>query len=144
MNVTQETKNLIENINSFSAKQIKNYIEVSLIIEAAVSYNNSAAFNDLIFKAKYVKGLKSVLSNRIVIGDDFMEKILKEFNFSLQQFSEMLKNIMTSSDEKTIKQFGDKYFALNQESIVNLMDLAEDLATCKEFFNSNPELALPS
>lgn len=142
MKVSQQTINLIENINKFSAKQIKNYNEVSLIIESAVQSNNSAAFNDLIFKAKYVKGLKSVLSNRIVIGDDFMEKIFKEFNSNLQQFSELVKT--TSVDEETNKHFSDKYFELNQECVVNLMDLAEDLATCKEFFNVNPEMALSS
>ncbi|MBK8554083.1 MAG: hypothetical protein IPL53_24750 [Ignavibacteria bacterium] len=71
-----------------------------------------------------------------------MEKIFKEFNSNLQQFTDMLKTIVTSCDEKTSKQFSDRYFELNQESIVNLMDLAEDLATCKEFFNGNPEMEL--
>jgi hypothetical protein len=135
--IQKNYKKLIDKINDFSNKDIKNNFEVSVIIESAFESGNTDTFKDLIFKAKYINGLKSVLSNRIVIGDDFMEKIFNEFNKNLQLFSELLKEVLISVDIDTSKHFSNKYFELNQESIVNSLDLIEDLTICKEYFNDN-------
>ena len=105
MKFSEATNNLIDDINSESAIPVKNLYEFSVITEIAFSKDRISEFKDLIFTAKYVKGLKSVLSNRIVNADDFTEKIFDEFNSSLRKFIDLLKNILNDSDEKIFKHF---------------------------------------
>ncbi|MCB0726236.1 MAG: hypothetical protein KDD00_02150 [Ignavibacteriae bacterium] len=139
MNISENTKSFIEEINDKTQKPLKNIYEVSVIIENTGNEKNIQLFKDLIFTAKYVKGLKSVLSNQIVNKDDFMERMFEEFNKNVQKFSVFLKDSVESSDEKIKIHFNRKYFELNHECLINTMELIEDLSLCKEFFNANPE-----
>ena len=137
MQFSKETKKLIEEINDFSSIPLRNSFEVSVLIDSALCSDDKTFFKDLIFTAKYVNGLKNVLSNRIVTGDEYMEKMFEEFNRNLQKFIDILKESIDYKNDKIQKYFEEKYFKLNQESIVNSMDLIEDLTKCKEFFNNN-------
>lgn len=138
MKFSDETNNLIDDINSESVSPVKNLYEFSVIAETAFSKDKIDEFKVLIFNAKYVKGLKSVLSNRIVNADDFTEKIFDEFNSSLRKFIDLLKNILNDADEKIFLHFNERYFQLNHECIVNSLELIDDLSLCKEYLNRNP------
>jgi len=137
MKISEGTGALVEKINEHSRKPLKNAYEVSALLESAYNLSKAAEFKDLIFTAKYINGLKNVLSNRIINGDDIMEKIFDEFNKNIQKFIELLKRMVIPSDKKTEEFFNVKYFKLDQESIVNSMELIEDLTSCKEYFNNN-------
>ena len=136
MKISDSTVDLLDKINEHSRKPLKNIFEVSVLLESAFYSARAVEFKDLIFTAKYVNGLKNVLSNRIINGDDVMEKIFNEFNKNLQKFIEILKEIVIPSDKKTEEFFNIKYFKIDQESIVNSLALIEDLTYCKEYFNN--------
>ena len=140
MKVSGKTEKLISDINSFSDKSIKNIYEISVLADIYISKNRKAEFMDLIFSAKYVRGLKSVLSNKTINADNFTEKMFNEFNTNLQKVMEQLKNITDDSEVPAKKIFSDKYFQMDQSSISNTMELIEDLSLCKEFFNRHPEV----
>ena len=137
MKISDNTVKLLERINEQSRKPLKNTYEVSLLLESAISFSKATEFKDLIFTAKYINGLKNVLSNRIINGDDIMEKLFDEFNKNIQKFIELLKKMVTTSDEKSEEFFRVKYFNLDQQSMVNSMELIEDLTYIKEYFNKN-------
>ncbi|MCY7363251.1 MAG: hypothetical protein LH629_14475 [Ignavibacteria bacterium] len=139
MKISEETKYLVNEINDFSKSPLKNLYEVSVLIEIYLAKNKKEEFKKLIFSAKYVNGLKSVLGNKTINAGDFTEKIFNEFNVSLQNTIDLLKDMIENSEVKTSKHFTDKYFAMNQQSIVNTMELIDDLSKCKEFFNKFPE-----
>lgn len=138
MNNSFDSKKLIEDINEKSSRLTKNNFELKVLLEIAFSNERSEEFDKLIFKSKYVKGLKSVLANRAVTGDEYMEKIFKEFNQSVQNVIELLKKLTENSDKNVKDFFNEKYFKMTQESMVNVMDLIEDLSLCKEYFNRFP------
>ncbi|MEO8209139.1 MAG: hypothetical protein ABI840_01150 [bacterium] len=138
MNFNDEVKDLVFNINDYSERHIKNIFEVSVLIDSALSLGKKQDFKDLIFSAKYVNGLKNVLSNRSINGDKYIEKIFDEFNKSLQKFFELLKSVVSVSGESNVIHFNKKYFQMNQENVFNGMELVEDLSLCKEYFNNNP------
>ncbi len=140
MKVSGKTEKLISDINSFSDKSIKNIYEISVLADIYISKNRKAEFMDLIFSAKYVRGLKSVLSNKTTNADNFTEKMFNEFNTNLQKVMEQLKKITDDSEVPAKKFFSDKYFQMDQNSISNTMELIEDLSLCKEFFNRHPEV----
>lgn len=137
MDFENEVKDLIFNINEYSERSIKNIYEVSVLMDSALSLGKNKEFKELIFTAKYVNGLKSVLSNRSINVDKYMEKIFDEFNQNLQKFFELMKTVIADCDGNAVKYFNDKYFQMNQENIVNGMGLIEDLSLCKEYLNSN-------
>ena len=138
MKISNSSKELIEKINDHSHKPLKNIYEISVLLESAVNKPGSKEFKDLIFTAKYVNGLKNVLSDRIINEDKYMERIFDEFNKNLQKFIDILRSISTDADENTEMFFSEKYFKLDQNSILNSMELIDDLTACKEFFNRNP------
>ena len=137
MKISDNTVKLLDRIGEQSRKPLKNIYEVSFLLESAINFSKATEFKDLIFTAKYINGLKNVLSNRIVNGDDIMEKLFDEFNKNIQKFIELLKKMVITSDEKSEDFFRVKYFNLEQESMVNSMVLIEDLTYCKEYFNKN-------
>lgn len=139
MEISDETRNLLKIINDFSSKKIKNTFEISALIEAGTLPDGKKKFEELIFTSKYVNGLKSVLSNRSITGDQYIENMFNEFNVNLQKVIGMLKEVITGFDKNISAQFENKYFLLDQESIINSMELIEDLSLCKEFFNVNPD-----
>lgn len=139
MEISDETRNLLKIINDFSSKKIKNTFEISALIEAGTLPYGKKKFEELIFTSKYVNGLKSVLSNRSITGDQYIENMFNEFNVNLQKVIGMLKEVITGFDKNISAQFENKYFLLDQESIINTMELIEDLSLCKEFFNVNPD-----
>lgn len=139
MKFSEETNNLIDDVNSGSVNPVKNLYEFSVIAETALAGNKLDEFKDLIFTAKYIKGLKSVLNNRIVNADDFTEKIFDEFNSSLRKFIGQLKNYLNDSDEMIFKHFTDRYFRMDHDCILSTLELIDDLSLCKEFLNRNPD-----
>ena len=139
MKISNSTGELLEKINEHSRKPLKNTYEVSALMESAFNLSKASEFKDLIFTAKYINGLKNVLSNRIINGNDIMEKIFDEFNKNIQKFIELLNRMVIPLDEKTEEFFNVKYFKLDQESLANSLLLIEDLTSCKEYFNNNPK-----
>lgn len=129
---------LIEDINSHSTHPIKNKYELSLIFENIFSGNKQEDFKDLIFSAKYVNGLKKVLADKIINKDKYLERMFDEFNKNLQKVMELMKIVTEGLSESESKFFDEKYFIMDQQSIVNTMDIIEDFSLCKEYFNSFP------
>ena len=128
-------KKLIEDINDQSKRPIKNLYEISIIIGASLSQGKQEEFKDLIFTGKYVNGLRKVLDNRTINNDKYMSNMFEEFNKNLQKVIDLMKKIVEQAGETEKKHFNEKYFLMNHESIVNTMDLIEDLSLCKEYFN---------
>jgi len=129
---------LIDDISDNSKPPLKNFYEISIIIGTSISQGKQKEFKDLIFTGKYVNGLKKVLADRTINKDKYMENMFEEFNKNLQKVIELMKKIVEDSDEMEKKYFNEKYFLMNHESIVNTMELIEDLSLCKEYFNNNP------
>ncbi len=135
--ISPKTEKLVREILSYSDKPIEHVYEITSLIETVLLNETTKEFDDLIFTAKYVNGLKKVVSGRIVNKDGYMEKMFAEFNINLQRVVDILKSIIAGSEDQIKKFFNEKYFNLNQKSMVNLMALVEDLAVCKEYFNKN-------
>ena len=133
---------LIGNINDQSKCPIKNFYEISLITGTSLSQGKQEEFKDLIFTGKYVSGLKKVLAGRTINNDKYIEKMFEEFNQNLQKVIDLMKNIIEDTGEPEKKFFNEKYFLMNHKSIVNTMELIEDLSLCKEYFNNNPNAIL--
>lgn len=138
MNLSDITE-LIENINNDTGQKLRYQYEISLLINTSLNNSLHEEFKELLFSAKYVKGLKKVLADRTINRDKYMENMFEEFNLNLQKVIEMMKLIVEKADNVDRKNFNDKYFSLDHQSIVNSLELIEDLSICKQYFNNHPD-----
>ncbi|MFZ1322947.1 MAG: hypothetical protein WAT71_15425 [Ignavibacteria bacterium] len=138
MNISANTKDIIDKINDSSDRFIKNNYEISILIEISFFSDKLSNFRDLIFTSKYINGLKKVLSSSEISGKDFIDKTYNDFNINLQKVYDILKQILENEESNSVSFFENKYFKMDQESIKNMIELIEDLSICKEFMNRTP------
>lgn len=131
MIISRETTDLLNNIDIHSISGIKNKVDVSLIIE--LKFNSDRQyFDDIIFDAKYIKGLTTILTDKkrsdisTILSDEYKESIIK-FRAKLKILLENISN--------TEIQFNKDYFGTDINSLNNLIGLISDLAECKKYFN---------
>ena len=146
MSSSQKPGNLLQELIKFTGNKIKNPGDIEIILETSLQIENKS-FDDLIFKAKYLNGLGKIihsgLSNmqldeqkKSLVQDDSVEKVKNEFKINLKQFILMLKEFIKHSPDDVYKRFDEKYFNMDQASMVNLTTLIYDLSWIKKFRNS--------
>lgn len=135
MKISGKTSGIINDISDSSGKFLKNNYEVSILIEISFFSDKSDLFRKLIFISKYVTGLKKVLTSPNISGQDYLDRTYADFNSNLQTAFDILRLILQNADKGDIAFFEKKYFTMSQESIVNMLDLSEDLTLCKEYEN---------
>ncbi|TRZ51273.1 hypothetical protein D4R99_04595 [bacterium] len=135
MKFSEETTEKILDIKEFSNGKLGSEFELSALIESASKSGKQIYFDKLIFTAKFLKGLKSVMAKNV--NDKVLTgKYVKEFSDNLEVFKDCVK-IITSDAEDIIKDmFRKKYLEVTQESMNNAVLLIDDLALCKDYYNS--------
>ena len=134
MRFSEETIDLILDIKEFSGGKLKNEFELSALIEFTISRQNEKTFGDIIFKAKFLKGMSKVMSGNIE-SEDSRKKLLAEYAEELRKLTDLINETLSNSEPVIIDSFGKKFFELTPECYMNLNLLVEDLSVCKDFFN---------
>jgi hypothetical protein len=134
MRFSEETIDLILDIKEYSGGKLKNEFELSALIEFTINRQNEKAFRDIIFKAKFLKGMSKIMAGNIE-SNDSREKLLAEYAEELRKLTDLITITLSNSDPVIIDSFGKKFFELTPESYMNLNLLVEDLSVCKDFFN---------
>jgi hypothetical protein len=134
MRFSEETIDLILDIKEFSGGKLKNEFELSALIEYTIFRKNIKAFEEIIFKAKFLKGLNKVMAGNIE-NQENKDKLLSEYTAELTSLTELINEALSDSDPVIKDSFANKYFELTPECFLNLNFLLEDLSVCKDFFN---------
>lgn len=116
---------------------LKNTEDVKFLFQLCNDDSALISFERLIFDAKYIHGLRSVLGKFSINEDRYMEKIFGEFSSNLEKFTKHLKSISESAEKSAAADFQKKYLRLDQENMVSLMSLIDDLSVCKEHLNNS-------
>ncbi|MFW9951195.1 MAG: hypothetical protein ACFFKA_13835 [Candidatus Thorarchaeota archaeon] len=131
MIISRETTDLLNNIDIHSISGIKNKVDVSLIIE--LKFNSDRQyFDDIIFDAKYIKGLTTILMDKE--RTEVNAKLSEEYKKSIIEFRAKLIELAEKVLDTELKFIKD-YFGTDIDSLNNLIDLIGDLAECKKYFN---------
>ncbi|HLT23526.1 MAG TPA: hypothetical protein VK004_00230 [Ignavibacteria bacterium] len=134
--LSEKTNELIFEIKDFSGKEFKNFGDLGALIEITAGSGDTELFDELIFNGKYANGMKKVLDKDVSISDDAKEKIITQFQGAVESLIRTIQKAVKDQDAELQSYFEAKYLILTQESISNLVSLSEDLAVCKEYFNS--------
>ena len=91
MRFSEDTIDLILDIKEYSGGKLRNEFELSALIEHTIYRNNQKIFNDIIFKAKFLKGLSRVLAGKIE-NNESREKLFSEYTEEIKNFTELIKD----------------------------------------------------
>ncbi len=134
MRFSEETIDLILDMKEYSGGKLRNEYELSALIEFTINKQNRKAFDDIIFKAKFLKGLSKVLAGNIE-SNESREILLAEYAEELKSFTELINVTLSKSEPVIIDSFSQKFFQLSPDCFLNLNILVDDLSVCKDFFN---------
>ncbi len=126
-------------IQEFMGRKFIYPAHIIFLFELAAKNNSFEALSKLMFTAKYVTGLKKIVSSGSFTEDKYLEKIFKEFNVNVQNMINILDELLEDSGGSIARELRNTYLKMDHESLARSLELAEDLSSCKEFFNRNEE-----
>ncbi len=130
------TEKFITETEEFTSHVFNNKSDVSELIEISAEFKSEEQFNELVFTAKYVKGLARILNKAPGIPEvESVEHVKKDMSENIKKFSEQLRGIVSTIEESKKKYFVEKYLSLSRESMLNLNSLLEDLEAVKKYLN---------
>ncbi len=126
----------LDQIEIFSNRLLKRKDHLKMIIEA---FDKSDQFNnieDFFFTGKYVNGLFRVIKNSENIPKvEKIDHIKKDLSENIEKIISQLKKVIFQMNDGEKKQIEFNYLELNQNTLNNLQELAEDLDSAKKYLN---------
>jgi len=126
----------IDEVEKFSNSKLNKKAELINLYESAIASEKVNDFEDLSFTAKYLRGLMRVLNEGKQMSEvGSMEKIKSDFTMNMKKATELIKNIISNSDDSVKKYFEENFLEMSQNSLVNVNELLADLEWVKMYMN---------
>ncbi|MFA7325820.1 MAG: hypothetical protein WC121_04090 [Candidatus Kapaibacterium sp.] len=139
MEISKDTQNVVDTVESFTNKQLQKRNDFSVIMELAVSNLLIDDYSQAVFNGTAFFKLSRKL-NKIDPNDESAKNFKVEFESYLEQFKTNIQNIAEKlENDKLVDRFETTYFQLTRGCVLNLIDLAHDFAIFKEMQTSNKE-----
>lgn len=134
MNLFEE--NFLNETEKFNKHSLNKKDDVQQLISAAVKLKKEDEFKELIFTAKYLKGLLRILNKAPSIPEvQSVEYIQADITENMKKIMDQLRSLL-SGTESGVKDFFEKnYFSPNKNSLSNLNLLLADLESVKKYLN---------
>jgi hypothetical protein len=135
-NDQQNTADFVNEVEKFSGTNLNKKAELLRIYEESIKSGKGKTFEDLVFTAKYLRGLMRVLQNSTNNPQvNSSEQIKADFSANIKKVKDQLKDIISNSDVELKKHFDENYFEMSQEGLTNLNELLVDLEWTKMYLN---------
>lgn len=146
MEISQDTLNVVEFLNSIIVGGLRKKNDITAIFELSASYSNADILNDLILNATALSYLEKKLKNfqnsdKVILSSNHAENIInnikKEVIALTEEFCQRLKELIDlSENSELIERFEKIYFSMSEGALLNILDLAYDLTNFKELQNN--------
>jgi len=131
MKLSDDTLKFIEILDTNSNSPLKNLEDLGVIIEVSATYNDGHIFfNQLVFNASIIFKLSEKLKSSSP-SQEGIELIQKEFEKILKDFKNNMRNLTEYLEDELSAQFENKYLQLSKDSVINIINLSNDLALVK-------------
>ena len=134
MNLSDE--NFLKETEKFNNHPLNKKDDVQQIVTAAVNLKREYEFHELIFTAKYLRGLLRILNKAPGIPEvENIDYVRSDILENMEKIIDQLRKIVSGTEPATIKFFEKNYLLLNQDSFKNLNLLLADLESVKKYLN---------
>lgn len=141
MEILKDAENIFLEVEKLAGSKIANKEDLLRIISLAVQNDNVKILEDLSFQAKFTQGLLKIINTKDnSIQDEYFSTVKKEFGTSVETIKNLLKAIISNSDNFYEEIIEKKYFQLSHQSLSNLSILCNDLSYLKLYLNDQKRL----
>lgn len=141
MEILKDAENIFLEVEKLAGSKIANKEDLLRIISLAFQNDNVKILEDLSFQAKFTQGLLKIINTKDnSIQDEYFSTVKKEFGTSVETIKNLLKAIISNSDNFYEEIIEKKYFQLSHQSLSNLSILCNDLSYLKLYLNDQKRL----
>jgi hypothetical protein len=134
LNLSDE--NFLNNTQRFNKHPLNKKDDVQLLITIVVKFKREKQFNELIFTAKYLKGLLRIVNKAPCIPEvESIDHIKSDISENMKKVVEQLRNLISGTEANAINLFEKNYLSLDQKNFSNLNLLLDDLESLKKYLN---------
>ncbi len=134
MNLSDE--NILIETQRFNKHLLNKKDDVQQLISIAVKLKREEEFNELIFTAKYLRGLLRIVNKAPGIPEvESIDHIKSDISENMKKVLDHLRNILSGAEANAINFFEKNYLSLNERNFINLNLLLADLESLKKYLN---------
>jgi hypothetical protein len=134
LNLSDE--NFLNEAEKFNNHPLNRKDDVQQLVSAAVNLRREYEFHELIFTAKYIRGLLRIVNKAPGIPEvENIDYVRSDILENMKKIIDQLRKIVSDTEPGTVKFFEKNYLLLNQDSFKNLNLLLADLESVKKYLN---------
>ncbi len=130
MEIGPDTSAVLEFLDSSVEGGLRKRNDIGVLLELGAQNDQAEKFNATVTTGTGLWKVYGVLK-RLQPSSEGYQTIEREFGNLLNEFRELLADIIGDSEDEVIKRYDDIYFGMTQGVIKNLVDLAHDLSAIK-------------
>ena len=137
MQFSKDTEEVLGFLDFSTGDNLRKRNDLGNLLEIGASFDVFEIFNDLLFTGTYLWNVSQKLK-RAQPREEGIETLNQELAKSTEELSELLK-ALSFYDEDLSKRFSEVYYVHSSGSVLNLIDLAHDIAELKQLQNRMKE-----
>lgn len=131
MQISNDTLAFIEIVDEYAGGELRKKNDLALCFEVGATYGGAEELGNLIFEGKILWNLFRKIKSS-TNEDAGIEQVRREFESSLNRFKDYLSSVFEKLRGEDRQRFEDVYFQFTRGSVLNITDLAHDLAKVKD------------
>lgn len=133
MEISVETKDFVERLDSFSHHKLTHRDAFTMLIELGRHSNQQRRIEEIAFLSKFLSNTYGILK-RSTSETEGYEKLTREFQENLNKVTDELKKLIELAPEDTKENFSSTFLTMSTQSFENLLDLLHDFSWLKNWY----------
>ncbi len=135
-NYCSDPRELLKEVDSFSNFKLSRRDDLQIIFTEGVKPENKKLFEELVFTAKYVRGLLNVMK----IGGQnsevkSLEYVKADLTKNMEKVAGQIRELISGASQSDRKYFGENFLQMTAGAFRNLNELLADLEWTKMYLN---------
>jgi hypothetical protein len=132
MEIREDTMLFVNAVKSFSGGKMTKTDHVAQLIQLSNESGKEQVFDDLIFHAKFLSKLFTVMK-RTEPGSEAFPKLQSEFKEAIEKVGTLIRTLVKEAPEGIKQDFISQYFEMSHQCLNNLIQFSYDLGWVKNW-----------
>ncbi len=133
MEISVETRDFVEQIDTFSHHKLTQRDAFTMLIELGRRNNQQRRIEEIAFLSKFLSNTYGILK-RSTSETEGYEKLTREFQDNLNKAIDELRKLIEAAPEETKEIFSSTFLTMSTQSFKNLLDLLYDFSWVKNWY----------